>query len=101
MPSPRRFIPQLLIPLTILCALLVGSLNKEMFSNELIKISGVSDWYGYLYSTDAVTMDMFDTTYYGLDEEGVRNWEHILPPGDNAHLLQLNTDDEGTPENYT
>ncbi|KAF9445735.1 hypothetical protein P691DRAFT_675064, partial [Macrolepiota fuliginosa MF-IS2] len=50
---------------------------------------------------DAVAMDMFDTTYYGLDEEGARNWEHILPPGDNAHLLQLNTDDEGTPENYT
>lgn len=63
---------------------------------------GASDWYKYLYSTDAVTMDIFDTTYYGLDEEGAKDWGHILPPGDNAHIVQLNSDDEeGTPANYT
>ncbi|KAJ3575325.1 hypothetical protein NP233_g1190 [Leucocoprinus birnbaumii] len=57
--------------------------------NDSLAIHSVSDWYRHLYSTDAVKMDLFDTTYYRLDNEGAKHWDHILPSATQSHLVEF------------
>ncbi|KXN85261.1 hypothetical protein AN958_11555, partial [Leucoagaricus sp. SymC.cos] len=56
------------------------------------------------YSNEAVAIEIFGTSYYGYDEEGSQHWTHLLPPGNDTHLVELHDgrlDEDITSNIYT